>query len=233
MSNLNNNNNRPVQTGRSLQDILNKCECNSHRGNSHRGNSHRGNSHRGNSYRGNSHRGSKSSIHEQIGKETIRPELNVTNFPELILKNNTSYETNDTISLDNLDFKKVVDLLDHDETTDYNENVEKRCWKKPGWTIIDKRTRKITTYDIYGRVIVNGSQNNAINLSSQDIYNVYNSKRWSKYYDDTNELLGDRSPYFNYKHTIDTIVREDDERFKKIYNEIINYSSGEDERGDN
>ena len=247
-NNNNNNNNHPVQSGRSLQDILNNCENNSHRrnthhgnshhGNSHHGNSHRGNSHRrnthhGNSHRGNSHHGSKHSIHAQIGKETIGPDLNINNFPELVLKNNTGSNPNDitvAVGPDNLDFKKVVDLLDNDETNEYNETMEKRCLLKPGWTFIDKRTRKITTYDIYGRVIINGSQNNDINVTSQDIYNVYNSmsKRWSKYYDDRNELLGDRSPYVNYKHTIDTIVREDDERFKKIYNEIINYSSGED-----
>lgn len=67
--------------------------------------------------------------------------------------------------------------------------------------------------------------------TTKDIYNFYEklSIRWNNYRDEINELWGDTSPYINYKHTIDSIVNEENMILEEIYNTSTNYSSSSDD----
>jgi hypothetical protein len=56
-------------------------------------------------------------------------------------------------------------------------------------------------------------------------------KRWCSYYDEINDLVGDRSPYLNYKKEIREIVSEENIIMNKIYGGDYNYSS-DDEKDD-
>jgi len=54
-------------------------------------------------------------------------------------------------------------------------------------------------------------------------------KKWCDYYDSQNELLGDRSPFIDYKYEIQRLVDEDEELFNNLYEDGNYYSSSDDE----
>tara|TARA_B100001769_G_scaffold242015_1_gene209829 strand:- start:51 stop:293 length:243 start_codon:yes stop_codon:yes gene_type:complete len=55
------------------------------------------------------------------------------------------------------------------------------------------------------------------------------SNRWNNYRDEINELVGDTSPFINYKNDIEKIVEEENMILEEIYNETTNYSSSSDD----
>ena len=143
---------------------------------------------------------------------------NDNDFPELIIvKNDTKHNE--------LDFKNVVN-----KTRQNIENTEKVY---PGWTTINRKTKKITTYDTCGNIIDKNTNVvvNDNNIDSDQIYSLYNklSRRWCNYYDSINYLLGDRSPYINYDYEINKIVQEDNEMFKNMYDNIDDSFTSDDE----
>jgi len=94
---------------------------------------------------------------------------------------------------------------------------------KPGWTYIDKKTKKIYNNTRY----LNKSLNNEHHLSHNQIINIYNnlSNHWNSYRDKHIELYGDLSQYYHYKSQLAEIINE--EEF--IYNKINNINSKNDD----
>ena len=213
------NNNLPSGSGRSLQDILNSQS-------------------QGVTNRNRRHKGGTGARHSQAlsnGKNDYRVED--SDFPELngvksdINNNGVKSFKSDT---NNGDYKRVV--VDHDTIVDSSDKKG-----KPGWTFIDKKTKRITRYDLRGNPVVvkeclgveRGQGGVVMNRSQQsrEIYKIYEkmSNRWNNYYDENNRLFGDRSPYLNYQSAIDKIVEEDNRVFKTCYHDYNDYSSGDDD----
>ena len=117
--------------------------------------------------------------------------------------------------------------------------IKAECVKdiKSGWTIINKNDGSIKTYNNIGRM-VNGTGMGIIETDyyEDDIPKMYTDmcKRWCNYYDEINDLVGDRSPYFNYKNEIREIVSEENIIMNRICGGDYNYSSDDekDEMGD-
>jgi len=195
-------------SGRSLDDILNGQKS----------------GYRVNGRRRNNNRYS-SSVANSVNIKIKPYNLEAGDFPDLVINSNDN--NSETNSERNNDYKRVVVESDF---TDPSRNTITNSKGKPGWTTIDKKTRQITSYDNYGNVVY---RNNTVCIHSrtQEIYKIYQvmSDRWNNYYDETNELLGDRSPYINYQSAIDQIVHEDNISFKKCYHDYTDYSSGDDD----
>ena len=139
-------------------------------------------------------------------------------FPELTttVSNNTN---------NNLDYKKVVNKVNTDLPKISSEKVI------PGWTTFNKKTKEVITYDNYGNKVDKSLKLQENDITSNQIYSVYEkmSKRWCDYYDSVNDLIGDRSPYINYKYDIQKLVEEDDEMFKNMYENLDDDLSSDDE----
>jgi len=198
-------------SGRSLDDILNGQKS----------------GYRVNGRRRNNNRYS-SGITNSVNIKIKPYNLEAGDFPDLVINSNDNNYKRVVVETNN-DYKRVIvesDFTDPSRNTNANANAK----GKPGWTTIDKKTRQITSYDNYGNVVY---RNNTVSISSQsrEIYKIYQdmSDRWNNYYDETNELLGDRSPYVNYQSAIDQIVHEDNISFKKCYHDYTDYSSGDDD----
>ena len=196
-------------SGRSLDDILNGQKS-GYRVNGRRRNNNRYSS------------GLANSVNIKIKPYN----LEARDFPDLVINSNDNNYKRVVVETNN-DYKRVIVESDF---TDPSRNTIANAKGKPGWTTIDKKTRQITSYDNYGNVVY---RNNTVSISSQsqEIYKIYQamSDRWNNYYDETNELLGDRSPYVNYQSAIDQIVHEDNISFKKCYHDYTDYSSGDDD----
>jgi len=114
--------------------------------------------------------------------------------------------------------------------------IKEECVKDitSGWTIINKNDGSIKTYNKVGR-LVNGTGLGIIgtDFDGDEIHEMYIDmcKRWCSYYDEINDLVGDRSPYLNYKKEIREIVSEENIIMNKIYGGDYNYSS-DDEKDD-
>ena len=225
--------------GRSLQDILNSQQSNSqstnYRSNTyhrsdrnnrkggeklyHRNNRNNSTNNSTNNSSNNTTSNTTSNVSKKYNNDVTNPiTLDENHFPELL--SNTDLNNNPS----KLDYKNVVSIV-HDDTVKDNYKVV------PGWTIIDKKTKKITTYDNFGKIVDRSIQDINTELTQEQINSIFRSmsKRWCQYYDEINEILGDRSPYFNYKEEIEKNVMEDEEIFKKMYDHINDYSSSDDD----
>lgn len=67
--------------------------------------------------------------------------------------------------------------------------------------------------------------------TTKEILDFYKklSNRWNNYRDEINDLVGDVSPFINYKNDIEKIVEEENMILEEIYNETTNYSSSSDD----
>ena len=87
---------------------------------------------------------------------------------------------------------------------------------KNGYTLIKKNpnTQKIEIIYPYNYE----AKNNEILQKNcrRGIKSMINN--WNNYRDDLNELLGDISPYYNYKETIQQMIDEDTNLFEELYN---------------
>tara|TARA_B100001758_G_scaffold226802_1_gene219755 strand:- start:347 stop:739 length:393 start_codon:yes stop_codon:yes gene_type:complete len=67
--------------------------------------------------------------------------------------------------------------------------------------------------------------------TTKEILDFYKklSNRWNNYRDEINDLVGDVSPFINYKNDIEKMVEEENMILEEIYNETTNYSSSSDD----
>ena len=213
-------------SGRSLQDILNSQVSNRRDGGgAGRGRGGEGGRRDGGRGGGGGGRGRRDFRKIPVNKvldipSNVPPTLDENQFPELLVSKNDNIVEKTTM----LDYKNVVSLVDKNPLSVSTKTM-------PGWTLIDTKTKKMTTYDKYGRVVDYPNSCKDNDLTCEQIYTLYRrmSERWCNYYDEINELLGDRSPHINYKAEIEAIVKEDNELFKNIYQDINDYSSSDDD----
>tara|TARA_B100000902_G_C27300565_1_gene912539 strand:+ start:1523 stop:2188 length:666 start_codon:yes stop_codon:yes gene_type:complete len=209
--------------GRSLQDILDNSSFSASKTNN-RDSSYRNRFQK--NYKSNASSSSRNTYYQRSNNKTgINANVSKENtytcknfdFPELV--------SNKSETLNNqLDFKTVVNKINYVPTITKKVN--------PGWSTIDYKTKKITTYDRNYKIVDNSVKTSEPPvITSEEIYSLYNkmSRRWCDYYDSINDLLGDRSPYINYEDEINQIVSEDNEILKKIYENFDDYLSSDDE----
>lgn len=96
-----------------------------------------------------------------------------------------------------------------------NLNNKKEQNNKTRWTVIDKKTRKVSVSDTTEDLKKKFERERYHKITNETI------NRWNNYRDELNDLLGDLSIYINYKEEIENIVEEDiqidkmiEERFK-------------------
>jgi|TARA_B110000858_G_scaffold183639_3_gene224163 hypothetical protein len=97
---------------------------------------------------------------------------------------------------------------------------------KPGWTYIDKKTKKIYNDTKYSNS--NKLLNDEHHLSYSQIINIYNnlSNHWNSYRDQHIELYGDLSQYYHYKSKLTEMINEEEYIYNKINN--TNYKNDDD-----
>ena len=206
--------------GRSLQDILNSQS-------------------QGITNRNRRHKGTGARHSQALSESKNEYRVEDSDFPELnsvksdTNNNGVKSDTNNNGVKNDTDYKRVV--VDYDTVA---ESSDKKG--KPGWVFIDKKTKRITRYDLHGNPVVvkeglgvERSGGIVMNRSQQsrEIYKIYEkmSNRWNNYYDENNRLFGDRSPYLNYQSAIDKIVEEENRLFKTCYHDYNDYLSGDDD----
>jgi hypothetical protein len=104
---------------------------------------------------------------------------------------------------------------------------------KPGWTYINKKTRKIYNSTNPSYKPLNHHEQD---LTHTQIINIYTnlSNHWNSYRDQHIELYGDLSEYYNYRSKLEEIIYEEEYIYNKIYNinsknddDTSNYSADE------
>ena len=147
------------------------------------------------------------------------------NFPCLV---NNQIHIN--TSSKNQNYKYLIDVENDILNTDYSNNkfnIENQ--HKKGWTVFDKKTKKIISNNI--------KYNNysSSDISVNDIYKIYDklSNNWNAFRDEVNYLYGDRSPYINYKEELNKIVVEENNIYEEMYNYHNSQSSDDDDDYDN
>tara|TARA_Y100000741_G_scaffold228015_3_gene174178 strand:+ start:2466 stop:3080 length:615 start_codon:yes stop_codon:yes gene_type:complete len=156
-------------------------------------------------------------------------------FPELINKNLT---LNEGISIEKeLNEGQKVEKS-YAEITYEKENEEfldKQDEIKEGWSIIEKNTDSNVV--ILDSMKIKKDRENLKQIEQMKKNNQYFNLRnkmivnWNEFRDNENELLGDRSPYYNYKEEIEQLIIEDLEIERAIeeYNNQIEVNSDIDD----
>ena len=104
------------------------------------------------------------------------------------------------------------------------EYKENKITLNNNWTTINKKTKEIVI-----------SESTKLLKEKYEKENYYRElekmiNRWNNYRDEMNDLLGDRSPFLNYKKEIDNMVKEDIKINKMIQErENEKYDSDSDE----
>lgn len=104
------------------------------------------------------------------------------------------------------------------------EYKENKITLNNNWTTINKKTKEIVI-----------SESTKLLKEKYEKENYYHElekmiNRWNNYRDEMNDLLGDRSPFLNYKKEIDNMVKEDIKINKMIEKrENEKYDSDSDE----
>ena len=103
------------------------------------------------------------------------------------------------------------------------KNQEKSEINYNGWTVLNKSSLK-KLKEIKEKK-QKQEEENLKKYSLEDWYSlcIKLSSNWDKYRDTQNELLGDRSPYINYKNDIQKIVDEENYIQEEIYKIQNNY----------
>ena len=187
-----------------------------------------------------------SNLKENNSKSTVYIS-DMKQFPELNI--NLSQNSNNPSSIEsNLNFKKVVDITNNNNN-DNNDLVKGSHDIRPGWTVYNRKTNVAIRYDNYGNIVNtrlanfqnnvdqnnvhqnNVHQNNVDQNNVDQIYSTYEkmSQHWCEYYDTINLLVGDLSPYFNYKYDIQKLIEEDNELFENMYEYVETEISSDDE----
>lgn len=83
------------------------------------------------------------------------------------------------------------------------EYKEDKITLNNNWTTINKKTKKIVISESTKLLKEKYEKENYYRLLEKMINN------WNNYRDEMNDLLGDRSPFLNYKKEIENLVKED------------------------
>jgi len=102
-------------------------------------------------------------------------------------------------------------------------NITSEDYLNAGYTLISKNpiTNKISityskNYEAKKKELEQINYNNVMNAMINN---------WNNYRDEINELLGDISPYINYKEIIQKMIEEDNYILEKIYSRKNTYAS--------
>ena len=135
--------------------------------------------------------------------------LETLNFPSL--------SQNEIINTEKKDYKKLCNKITSDNSI---YNIEDDNNKEQEWTILTgllppKNQEPPIEQTEY--------------ISPRKIYKCYNkmSNNWNKFRDEINNLYGDTSPYYDYKHQLVELINEDDNLYNELYNDD-SYSSDDD-----
>ena len=177
-------------------------------------------------YRLNYNKKNRQKNHEKEVKKLAINDVNM--FP--ILGNSNENKSDLQESKYNKDFvNAITNNIQHVQNVqNFEFNKDIKC----GWTVINKYDKSIKTYNCKGILVdTNVLKTDINNLNKYNLHNLYvsMSKRWCNYYDEINYLIGDRSPYINYKNDILKIISEENDIMNKIYGEDYN-SSSDDEK---
>jgi len=111
--------------------------------------------------------------------------------------------------------------ISYSEITKKNNNEKKtvNIYENNSWTIINKKTKeiKVSKSTILLKELIEEK-----NLKKKLDRMI---KNWNNFRDEINELLGDTSPYYNYKEEIQKMVDEDNMINELIYDNENNYDS--------
>ena len=111
--------------------------------------------------------------------------------------------------------------ISYSEITKKNNNEKKtvNIYENNSWTIINKKTKeiKVSKSTILLKELIEEK-----NLKKKLDRMIEN---WNNFRDEINELLGDTSPYYNYKEEIQKMVDEDNMINELIYDNENNYDS--------
>lgn len=118
--------------------------------------------------------------------------------------------------------------ISYSEITKKNNNEKKvvNVYENNSWTIINKKTKeiKVSESTILLKELIEKK-----NLKEKLDKMIYN---WNNFRDEINELLGDTSPYYNYKEEIQEMIDEDNMINELMYDDENNndseYSSDEE-----
>jgi hypothetical protein len=118
--------------------------------------------------------------------------------------------------------------ISYSEITKKNNNEKKvvNVYENKSWTIINKKTKeiKVSESTILLKELIEKK-----NLKKKLDKMINN---WNNFRDEINELLGDTSPYYNYKEEIQEMIDEDNMINELLYNNENNndseYSSDEE-----
>ena len=111
--------------------------------------------------------------------------------------------------------------ISYSEITKKNNNEKKvvNVYENTSWTIINKKTKEIKVSE---STILLKELMEKKNLNKKLDKMIEN---WNNFRDDINELLGDTSPYYNYKKELQEMIDEDNMINELMYdNENNNYS---------
>lgn len=150
-------------------------------------------------------------------------------FPSLVENIKCNHE-NSVLTNNITDFNKVkLQILNDNIKDSLSENTLESRQNKNGWLILNKEN--INKYKQEKKIKKILQESNSI--SRKDIYSCYNklSSHWNNYRDEINSLLGDRSPYINYKNEIENLIFEENQILEELYGNA-NYCSSDDEHND-
>lgn len=112
----------------------------------------------------------------------------------------------------------------HDVSMDKNEIL-----KKKGWIILSKNSDNAKILEQNKeRQTLRGNDSKQYTIKDWENCVLEMSNRWDNFRDEQNMLLGDRSPYINYKQELQDMVDEENsiqEEMYKIRNNISNDDS--------
>lgn len=118
--------------------------------------------------------------------------------------------------------------ISYSEITRKNNNEKKlvNVYDNISWTIINKKTKEIKVSE--STILLKEL------IKKKNLKNILNNmiENWNNFRDEINELLGDTSPYYNYKEKIQEMIDEDNIINELMYdienNNDSDYSSDEE-----
>lgn len=123
--------------------------------------------------------------------------------------------------------------ISYSEITKKNNNEKKvvNVYENTSWTIINKKTKEIKVSEstiLLKELIEKKNFKKKLNKMIEN---------WNNFRDEINELLGDTSPYYNYKKELQEMIDEDNMINELMYDNENNndseYSSDDEENNKN
>ena len=135
-----------------------------------------------------------------------------------------TYDNNDNGPNDN---ESQIDPPTTNTNTNTNTITNTNTKMKKGWSYIDKKTRIITTTT--RTPTRTPTKTNPRKQEQKDFHKCYKimSKRWNKYRDTLNNLVGDLSPYYHYKEELRKLINEENYILSQIYHKDFYLSDEE------